>query len=119
MNFPNIFEKFARILTGHILNTVSILNLVSFHIFLTYREVISVCLRFSGNINNCMELIKLLQSKLLKMLVFSFTTFIVISKLFDSLFSSSFKMSFQIFFDQPQQNLICPCLYIFLNCISA
>ena len=45
-----------------------------------------------------MELLKLLQRKLLKISRFSFKTFIGISELCDALFTSSFKMSFSICF---------------------
>ena len=79
MHFSNIFDKFGRIR------------------FL-YQVVISPCLRISGNIGNFMELLKLLQRKLLKISVFSFTKFIRKLVLCDALFTCSFKIYFSVCF---------------------
>ena len=49
-----------------------------------------------------MELLKLLQKKVLKLLVFSITTFIGISKLWDAYLHLVLKSLFQFFADQPQ-----------------
>ena len=49
-----------------------------------------------------MELLKLLQKKVLKLLVFSITTFIGISKLWDAYLHLVLKSLFQFFVDQPQ-----------------
>ena len=56
------------------------------------------CLGISGNVDNFIELLKLLQRKLLEMSVFSFKPFNGISELCDTLFT----FSFQFAFDQPQ-----------------
>ena len=59
MHFSNIFDEFGRMLTG------LLFPLISFLPFL-YKGVISACLRISGNVDNFMELLNLLQRKLLK-----------------------------------------------------
>ena len=57
------------------------------------------CLIISRNLDSFMELLKLVQRKLLKISVFSVTNFIGISQLCDALFTSSFKIfSFSICF---------------------
>ena len=57
------------------------------------------CLIISRNFDSFMELLKLVQRKLLKISVFSVTNFIGISQLCDALFTSSFKiLSFSICF---------------------
>ena len=58
----------------------------------------SACLGISGNVDNFIELLKLLQRKLLEMSVFSFKPFNGISELCDALFTSSFQFAF----NQPQ-----------------
>ena len=63
-----------------------------------YKGVISACLKISGNVGNIMELLKLLQKKLLKISLFYFTTFTRLSKLCDALFTSSFKISLKSLF---------------------
>ena len=97
IHFSNIFDKFRKMLTG----------LVSFDIFLPflYKEVISACLRISGNIDNFIELLKILQIKLPKKSLVSFKTFIGISELCDTVFTSSFKISFSICFASPSIKL--------------
>ena len=74
----------------------SFLWYIYIYIFLTflYKGLISACLRISGNVDNFMELLKILQRKLLKILLFSFKTFIGTSELCYALLTSSFKISF-------------------------
>ena len=66
MRFSNIFDKLGRMLTGRS-------PLIFFLPFL-YKGQISACLGISGNAKRFIELLKLLQRKLLRMSVFSFKT---------------------------------------------
>ena len=87
MHFPNIFDKFGRMLTG------LRFSLICFLPFLC-KEVISAWLRISGNVDNLMELPKLLQRTLLKISVFSFKNFLGISGHSYALFTSTFEILF-------------------------
>ena len=89
MHFWNTFGKFGRMLT-------TVVSFITFSPFC--RGVVSACLIISGNYNSFMELLKVLQKKLLKILVFPYTTFLGISELCDALFTSSFKIYFWICF---------------------
>ena len=103
-----IFWKYILRKLGHLFKLaflkIFLINLeecslvFSFLWYLFYLHAISACLRVSDDVNDFMELLKLLQRKLLKILVFSFKTFIEISELCDALFTRSFKISFSIFF---------------------
>ena len=91
MDFSNIFDKFGKVLTG------LQFPLISFLPFL-YKVVRPACLRISRNDDNFMELLKLLQRKLLKISMFSFKAFIEISEPCDALILTSFKISLSICF---------------------
>ena len=89
--FSNIFDTFGRILTGRWF------PLISFLPFL-YAGVIFASLRFSGNFDIFIELLKLVQRKSLKVSTFSFKSFTGISGFWDALFAPSFKIFFSISF---------------------
>ena len=106
MHFSNIFGKFGRMLTS--------LPSLPHLFYLVCERVISACLRISRNVDNFMKLLKLLQRKLLKILVFSFKSFIGISDLFDALFTYKIEVAFIFTFVLNCNNALV--VSIFQNC---